>query len=73
MIEDAKRRSARAGRSGRRGDDGLLDALSEGATAAAFDGNPHRLTELDALIAYLQMLGTLVDFADYTPRAAICR
>ena len=27
-----------------------------------YDGNPGRLTEMDALIAYLQMLGTLVDF-----------
>ena len=27
-----------------------------------FDGDPDRLTEMDALIAYLQMLGTLVDF-----------
>lgn len=27
-----------------------------------FDGNPGRVTEADALIAYLQMLGTLVDF-----------
>jgi len=27
-----------------------------------FDGDPSRLTEMDALIAYLQMLGTLVDF-----------
>ena len=26
-----------------------------------FDGNPRRLTEMDALVAYLQMLGTLVD------------
>ncbi|MEI6485235.1 MAG: cytochrome-c oxidase, cbb3-type subunit II [Sphingomonadales bacterium] len=26
-----------------------------------YDGNPARLTEMDALIAYLQMLGTLVD------------
>ncbi len=26
-----------------------------------YDGNPGRLTEMDALIAYLQMLGTLVD------------
>ncbi|MEO8113218.1 MAG: cytochrome-c oxidase, cbb3-type subunit II [Phenylobacterium sp.] len=30
-----------------------------------FDGDPDRLTELDALIAYLQMLGTLVDFSTY--------
>jgi cytochrome c oxidase cbb3-type subunit II len=27
-----------------------------------FDGDPRRLTEMDALIAYMQMLGTLVDF-----------
>ena len=30
-----------------------------------FDGDPERLTEMDALIAYLQMLGTLVDFSTY--------
>jgi cytochrome c oxidase cbb3-type subunit 2 len=30
-----------------------------------FDGDPQRLTEMDALVAYLQMLGTLVDFATY--------
>ena len=27
-----------------------------------YDGDPSRLTEMDALVAYLQMLGTLVDF-----------
>jgi cytochrome c oxidase cbb3-type subunit 2 len=27
-----------------------------------FDGQPDKLTEMDALVAYLQMLGTLVDF-----------
>ncbi|MFN3425060.1 MAG: cytochrome-c oxidase, cbb3-type subunit II [Novosphingobium meiothermophilum] len=31
------------------------------AQARDFDGNPKRLTEMDALVAYLQMLGTLVD------------
>lgn len=30
-----------------------------------FDGNPAEITEMDALIAYLQMLGTLVDFSTY--------
>jgi len=33
--------------------------------ARDFDGNPKRVTEMDALIAYLQMLGTLVDFNAY--------
>ncbi|KWV95670.1 cytochrome-c oxidase, cbb3-type subunit II [Erythrobacter sp. AP23] len=32
-----------------------------------FDGDPNRLTEMDALIAYLQMLGTLVDFESAAP------
>ena len=37
------------------------------ARRAAFDGNPRTVTEMDALIAYLQMLGTLVDFTTVTP------
>ena len=32
-----------------------------------FDGDPSRVTEMDALVAYLQMLGTLVDFSAYRP------
>ncbi|HEX9790716.1 MAG TPA: cytochrome-c oxidase, cbb3-type subunit II [Kiloniellales bacterium] len=32
-----------------------------------FDGNPAMVSELDAVIAYLQMLGTLVDFDLYKP------
>ncbi len=35
------------------------------AAARDFDGNPAQITEADALIAYLQMLGTLVDFKTY--------
>ncbi|MFC3077235.1 cytochrome-c oxidase, cbb3-type subunit II [Phenylobacterium terrae] len=35
-----------------------------------FDGDPNRVTEMDALIAYLQMLGTLVDFKTYKARDA---
>jgi cytochrome c oxidase cbb3-type subunit 2 len=30
-----------------------------------FDGNPEKLSEMDALIAYLQVLGTMVDFRSY--------
>ncbi len=33
--------------------------------ARDFDGDPKQVTEMDALIAYLQMLGTLVDFKTY--------
>jgi len=35
------------------------------AQARSFDGDPGYVSELDALIAYLQMLGTLVDFAKF--------
>lgn len=34
-----------------------------------FDGQPE-LTEMDALVAYLQMLGTLVDFSTFKPDAS---
>jgi cytochrome c oxidase cbb3-type subunit 2 len=37
------------------------------AISADYDGNPARLTEMDALVAYLQMLGTLVDYSAYNP------
>jgi cytochrome c oxidase cbb3-type subunit 2 len=37
------------------------------AQARDFDGRPDRLTEMDALVAYLQMLGTLVDFDSAAP------
>jgi cytochrome c oxidase cbb3-type subunit 2 len=37
------------------------------AVVGDFDGNPTRLTEMDALIAYMQMLGTLVDYSAYKP------
>lgn len=39
------------------------------AAVGDFDGNPMEITEMDALVAYLQMLGTLVDFSTYNPEA----
>ena len=39
--------------------------------ARDFDGDPKHITEADALIAYLQMLGTLVDFKLYDDKANI--
>ncbi len=35
------------------------------AQARQFDGDPRYVSELDAVIAYLQMLGTLVNFATF--------
>jgi cytochrome c oxidase cbb3-type subunit 2 len=41
------------------------------AQSRNFGGDPTRITEADALIAYLQMLGTLVDFKLYDNKANI--
>ena len=40
-----------------------------GAAIGNFDGQD-QLTEMDALIAYLQVLGTMVDFSTFTPDAS---
>jgi cytochrome c oxidase cbb3-type subunit 2 len=45
--------------------DGLLERYP-GAQTRNFDGQPG-ISEMDALIAYLQMLGTLVDFSTFEP------
>ena len=39
------------------------------AVVRNFDGKPGNPTEMDALVAYLQMLGTLVDFNLYNEKA----
>ncbi len=52
------------------GEDGDVDAFLARYPKAAvgdFDGNPEKVTELDALIAYLQILGRMVDFTTYKP------
>jgi cytochrome c oxidase cbb3-type subunit II len=43
-------------------DHGALLKRYPKAAAGDFDGQPGRLTEMDALIAYLQVLGRMVDF-----------
>ncbi len=48
--------------------EGLL-ARYPGAQTRNFDGKPE-VTEMDALIAYLQVLGTMVDFSTFTPDAS---
>lgn len=48
-------------------DGGAFQGRYARARQGAFDGDPAHITEMDALVAYLQMLGTLVDFRDVTP------
>lgn len=47
------------------GADALIDRYGDKVVVSNFDGDPSKLTEMDALVAYLQMLGTLVDFSLY--------
>lgn len=54
-----------------RPEEGDSDALLKRYPKAAlgdFDGDPGKVTELDALIAYLQILGRMVDFSAVTPK-----
>ncbi|MGX9354930.1 cytochrome-c oxidase, cbb3-type subunit II [Roseobacteraceae bacterium S113] len=49
--------------------DDLLERYGEGVNIRNFDGQPG-VSEADALIAYMQMLGTLVDFSTFTAEAS---
>ena len=51
------------------GDGGVVERYP-GAQQRDFDGQPE-VTEMDALIAYMQMLGTLVDFSTFAPEQAL--
>lgn len=44
---------------------GLLKRYGTKVNARDFDGQPNMVSEMDALIAYLQVLGTLADIKDY--------
>ncbi|WP_417685065.1 cytochrome-c oxidase, cbb3-type subunit II [Roseibium sp.] len=53
-------------------DTDAADAFMErypSAVVRDYDGNPKAVTEMDALVAYLQMLGTMVDFSIYDDKA----
>ena len=49
--------------------DGLLERYGEAVNVRNFDGRPD-VTEMDALIAYIQVLGTMVDFSTFIPDAS---
>jgi cytochrome c oxidase cbb3-type subunit II len=64
MIKDAKADIELQAGVTTEGKDDFLKRYPK-AQVRAFDGDPSSVSELDALIAYLQMLGTLVDFAKF--------
>lgn len=68
-YDDAMIEAAKADFRAQANPDADTDGVTErypGAVISNFDGQPE-LTEMDALIAYMQMLGTLVDFSTFTP------
>lgn len=48
---------------------GLTGRYGEKTNIRDFDGNPDQVTEMDALVAYLQVLGTMVNFTDHDQTA----
>ena len=67
MIEQAK--ADFAAQADPNADSAGLEERYHGAKVANFDGQPG-LSEMDALIAYLQVLGTMVDFSTFQPDAS---
>ncbi len=65
MIENAAKDALAQALADSDDSDGLIERYGEKVNIRTFDGNPGTVTEMDALIAYLQMLGTLVDLKDF--------
>lgn len=52
--------------------EGVTKRYGEATNVRAFDGRPNTLTEMDALVAYLQIIGRLTDAA-HRPAVAVAR
>ncbi|WP_112320299.1 cytochrome-c oxidase, cbb3-type subunit II [Oceanibium sediminis] len=59
MIENATADALAQSRPDSDGAEGVRDRYGEDVPLRDFDGDPDRLTEMDAVVAYLQSLGTL--------------
>lgn len=53
--------------------DGVTQRYGETTDVNAFDGSPGNVTEMDALVAYLQILGRLTDVASNSPAAGAAK
>jgi len=70
MIESAARDAEAQANPDSYDVDGVVERYGEATNVSAFDGEPQRLTEMDALVAYLQILGKLTDAAHEPQTAA---
>ena len=64
MIQNATSDAVVQASNDREGE-GLLRRYGNKVNVRDFDGNPNKISEMDALVAYLQTLGTFVDFAKF--------
>lgn len=64
MIDNAVADAMAQSRPDSAGAEGVRERYGDDVAVRAFDGAPDSLTEVDALVAYLQSLGTLTDAAD---------
>jgi cytochrome c oxidase cbb3-type subunit 2 len=64
MIEQAANDAKAQGQGDTVPKDGLLQRYGQKINARDFDGDSSYVSEMDALIAYLQTLGAMVDFKD---------
>ncbi|EBA17361.1 cytochrome c oxidase, cbb3-type, subunit II [Roseobacter sp. SK209-2-6] len=68
QIENAEKDAARQADFEQNYEGELQDSYGDNVQVRDFDGAPGRLTEMDALVAYLQMLGTLADLETLNPQ-----
>ena len=65
MVENAERDALAQVQPETASADALIERYGEKVNIRDFDGDPHFTSEMDAIVAYMQMLGTLVDFEDF--------
>ena len=61
MVKEAAKDAIRQASPDMDDAESIKERYGEKVQIRDFDGNPARVTEMDAMVAYLQMLGTLVD------------
>ena len=72
QIQEAANDARRQADNEANDEDVLIERYGDRVNIRDFDGNPDAVTEMDALVAYLQMLGTLVD-VDTLPKEQVVR
>ena len=64
MVVNASKDALGQARPNSAGVDGVVERYGEATTVRTFDGRSDRVTEMDALVAYLQILGRLTDLPE---------